>query len=222
MTLFLVAAAAPSFSSRAAALLAATVIHVISTLGYGGILLLVAIESACIPLPSEVILPFSGYLAWTGRFNLAAIAVVGALGSNLGSAVAYWVGSRGGRPWVERHGQWLWLRPQDLDFADRWFRRHGEATVFFSRMLPVARTFIALPAGVARMRLDKFHAYTFLGSLPWCWLLAYIGYRLGEHWRQISGSFHDFDAAVLVLLALCLGAFLWRHWPRKARAAGEP
>lgn len=199
-----------------------TAIHVISTLGYTGILLLIALESACIPLPSEIILPFSGYLAWTGRFDLAAIAVVGALGSNLGSAVAYAVGSRGGRPWLERHGRWLLLRPQDLALADGWFRRHGEITVFFSRMLPVARTFIALPAGVARMPLKKFHAYTFLGSLPWCWLLAYIGYRLGQHWRQIGSSFHRFDLAVLAVLAMGFAAFLWRHWPRaKSRRAAQ-
>lgn len=201
-----------------------TTIHVISTLGYGGVLLLVAIESACIPLPSEIILPFSGYLAWTGRFDLAGIAVAGALGSNLGSAVAYWVGSHGGRPWLERHGRWLLLRPQDLDFADRWFRRHGEVTVFFSRMLPVVRTFIALPAGIARMPLGKFHAYTFFGSLPWCWFLAYVGYRMGQHWRQISGSYHRFDVAVVAALVVMFGAFLWRHWPRterKSRPAAE-
>lgn len=208
---------APSLSGAAQQLstwIGLTAIHVISTFGYVGILLLIAIESACIPLPSEIILPFSGYLAWTGRFDLAAIAVVGALGSNLGSAVAYAVGSRGGRPWLERHGRWLLLRPQDLELADRWFLRHGEATVFFARMLPVARTFIALPAGMARMPLKKFHAYTFLGSLPWCWLLAYIGYRLGEHWRQIGASFHRFDLAVLALIAVGIAAFVWRHWPR--------
>lgn len=199
-----------------------TAIHVISTLGYTGILLLIALESACIPLPSEIILPFSGYLAWTGRFDLAAIAVVGALGSNLGSAVAYEVGSRGGRPWLERHGRWLLLRPQDLELADNWFRRHGEITVFFSRMLPVARTFIALPAGIAHMPLKRFHVYTFLGSLPWCWLLAYIGYRLGQHWQQIGGSFHRFDSAVLVVIAIGFAAFLWRHWPRaKPRGAAQ-
>lgn len=219
----LLAAATPALSARIAATLGSAIIQVISHLGYGGILLLMAIESACIPLPSEIILPFSGYLAWTGRFDLAAIAVVGALGCNLGSAVAYWVGAHGGRPWLERHGRWLLLRRHDLDLAERWFFRRGEATVFFSRMLPVVRTFIALPAGIGRMPLGKFHAYTFLGSLPWCWLLAYIGYRLGEHWRQISGSFHDFDSAVLALLVLAVGFFVWRHWPgAKTRPAAEP
>ena len=199
-------------------LLATWILHVIATLGYGGVLLLMAMESACIPLPSEVILPFAGYLVWTGRFNLFAVAIVGALGCNLGSAVAYEVGARGGRGWLERYGRWLLLRPEDLDRVDRWFASYGEATVFFCRLLPVFRTFIALPAGVARMRPVRFHLYTFLGSLPWCWALAYVGFRLGQNWAQFEGMFRRFDLAIVAVIAAGVVWFAWRHWPKRANA----
>src|SRR3954462_12819178 len=141
-----------------------------------------AIESACIPLPSEVIMPFSGYLVYTGRFNLWIVAAMGALGCNLGSALAYWIGYRGGRPLVEKYGAYILLSKTELDLADKFFARWGSATVFFSRLLPVIRTFIALPAGVAHMPQGRFHIYTFLGSFPWCWALAWVGMKLGEHW----------------------------------------
>lgn len=191
------------------------ILHTISSLGYGGVLLLMAIESACIPLPSEIILPFAGYLVWTGRFELGWVALAGAIGCNVGSAVAYAVGEHGGRTLVERYGRWLLLRPHELQLVDRWFARYGEATVFFSRLLPVFRTFIALPAGVARMRLGRFHIYTFLGSLPWCWLLAYIGLRLGQHWASLRVYFERFDAVIAAALLAGLAWFVWRHWPQR-------
>lgn len=203
-------------------LLAGFILHSISSLGYLGILLLMAIESACIPLPSEITLPFAGYLAWTGRFDLAGVAIVGALGCNLGSAVAYEVGARGGRSWTERHGRWLLLRPDDLTRVDRWFARHGEITVFLCRLLPVFRTFIALPAGIARMRLGRFHLYTFLGSLPWCWALAYFGFRLGAHWTQLQGVFHRFDDVIVAIIAAGLAWFIWHHWPTRQTMAARP
>ena len=149
------------------AALAAFIISVISTAGYPGVLLLMAIESACIPLPSEVIMPFARYLVYTGRFNLWAVAAVGALGCNLGSLGAYLLGYYGGRPLVERYGSYILLSRRELEHTERFFQRWGSATVFVSRMLPVVRTFIALPAGVARMPQLKFHVYTFLGSFPW-------------------------------------------------------
>ncbi|HXR97209.1 MAG TPA: DedA family protein [Terriglobales bacterium] len=169
------------------------IINLISALGYWGVVLLMAIESACVPLPSEIILPFAGFLASTGRFRLFWIAIAGAFGCNLGSMAAYAVGYYGGRPLALRYGRWLLIAPGDLIRAETWFAKHGEATVFISRMLPVVRTYIALPAGVAKMPLGKFHAYTFLGSLPWCWLLAYVGFRLGSRWENISPYFHKFD-----------------------------
>src|SRR3989475_5491480 len=140
-------------------ILSAFIVATISTLGYAGIVLLMAIESACIPLPSEVIMPFSGYLVYTGRFNLWAVGVAGAFGCVAGSLVAYWVGMYGGRPLIEKYGRYLLVSRHDLDLADRWFDRFGEVIVFTSRLLPVIRTFIAFPAGVARMNLTRFVLY---------------------------------------------------------------
>lgn len=201
--------------------LSQVIISVISHLGYGGIMLLMAIESACIPLPSEVILPFSGYLVFTGRFHLAGVALAGAVGCNLGSMVAYAVGYYGGRPLAERYGRWLLISPRDLRRADAWFARYGDGTVFVSRMLPIVRTFIALPAGVARMPFLRFNVYTFLGSLPWCWLLAWAGVRLGQNWEHLRIYFHRFDLAIGILLLVGAVVFLrhhLRHW--KAVPAG--
>ena len=191
--------------------LSAFIIRVISAGGYPGIVLLMAIESACIPLPSEIIMPFSGYLVYTGRFSLWWAGVAGALGCNVGSIVAYWVGYHGGRPLVERYGRYLLISRHDLELADRWFARYGQATVFFSRLLPVIRTFIALPAGVMRMEFWRFNLYTFLGSLPWCLALAYAGMKLGEHWDGLRGYFHKFDFVIGALLLAGAAWFLWTH-----------
>ena len=168
-------------------LIAAFVIATISGLGYLGIVLLMAIESACIPLPSEVIMPFAGYLVFTGRFDLLLAATAGALGCNLGSAAAYAVGYFGGRPLVERWGRYVLMSHRDLDLVDRFFVRYGGITVFLCRVLPVVRTFIALPAGIARMPPLRFHVYTFVGSWIWCYVLAYIGFRLGERRVAVPG-----------------------------------
>jgi membrane protein DedA with SNARE-associated domain len=199
-------------------LLSGFVIWTISTSGYAGILLLMAIESACIPLPSEVIMPFSGYLVFTGRFHLLWVATVGALGCNLGSAVAYWVGAHGGRPLVEKYGSWVFLSQRELDWADRFFQRYGDITVFFSRLLPVIRTFIAFPAGVARMPLLRFHAYTFLGSWPWCLGLAWLGMKAGEHWDYLGKYFHRFDAVIGAVIVAGVVWFVWTHWKHRVRA----
>ncbi len=200
------------------------IIYVISTGGYLGIVLLMAIESACIPLPSEVIMPFSGYLVYAGRFNLWWVAAAGALGCNVGSIAAYWVGYYGGRPLVERYGRYVMISRHDLELADRWFERYGQATVFFSRLLPVIRTFIALPAGVMRMDFWKFNLYTFLGSFPWCLGLAWAGVKLGEHWEGLRGYFHKFDVVIGIVLALGAAWFIWAHLRnrvgRKANSRG--
>src|SRR5438128_2286774 len=159
-------------------IVSAFIVATISALGYSGIVLLMAIESACIPLPSEIIMPFSGYLVYTGRFNLIAVAVAGAFGCVFGSLAAYWMGMYGGRPFIEKYGRYLLISRHDLDLADRWFARYGPLIVFAARLLPAVRTFIAFPAGIARMNLWRFSVYTFAGSLPWCLGLAYIGQRL--------------------------------------------
>lgn len=196
--------------------LSSFIIAVISALGYPGIVLLMAIESACIPLPSEIILPFSGYLVWTGRFNLWWVATMGALGCNVGSAAAYYVGAHGGRPLLMRYGKYVLISRREIEMADRWFARYGQWTVFFSRLLPVIRTFIALPAGVARMDLGKFHLYTFLGSWPWCYGLAYAGYTMGAHWPTLREYFHQFDYVIGALLVLGVIVYIWWHWNHRA------
>ncbi|HXJ17480.1 MAG TPA: DedA family protein [Candidatus Polarisedimenticolia bacterium] len=197
------------------------VINTISTFGYAGILLTMAIESACIPLPSEIIMPFSGYLVTTGQFTMLGVTLAGAIGNVLGSIVAYYAGVWGGRPFVERYGPYVLVSHNDLDMADRWFARYGEAAVFFSRMLPVVRTFISLPAGVARMNFPRFVILTFLGALPWCYLLAYIGVKMGEEWENLRGYFHQFDIVIGFFIALAVGYFLWSHWPKRHLTPGS-
>ena len=199
--------------------LAAFIIAVISQTGYVGILLLMAIESACIPLPSEVIMPFSGYLVHTGRFHLVWVGLAGAVGCNLGSLVAYYVGSLGGRPVVEKYGRWLLVTHHDLELADSFFARYGEWAVFIARLLPVIRTFIAFPAGVSRMNVARFHIYTFLGSLPWCLALAYAGMKLGERWVTLRAYFHRFDAVLAVAIVLFAVWFIHNRWKNRLRAA---
>ena len=159
--------------------------------GYAGIAILMAIESACIPLPSELIMPFAGYLVFEGTMKLVWVATAGAIGCNLGSLIAYEIGYYGGRPLVEKYGSYILLSRRELDWADRFFHRWGDAAVFVARLLPIIRTFIALPAGVARMPRGKFHMYTFLGSWPWCFLLAYFGTKLGANWRTMGKYFHQ-------------------------------
>lgn len=200
--------------ARIIELLSVFIVATISRLGYAGIVLLMAIESACIPLPSEIIMPFSGYLVYTGRFNLWFVGVAGAFGCVVGSLVAYWVGMYGGRPLIEKYGRYLFVSRHDLDLADRWFDRFGEVIVFASRLLPVIRTFIAFPAGVARMNLKKFVAYTFLGSLPWCVGLAYAGQKLGEQWDKnptLKTLFHRFDFVIGIILFAAAVWWVWRH-----------
>jgi membrane protein DedA with SNARE-associated domain len=190
------------------------IIITISTLGYSGIVLLMAIESACIPLPSEIIMPFSGYLVSTGQMNLWLVGIAGAVGCVLGSLVAYWVGSKGGRPLIEKYGRYVLVSRHDLDLADRWFASHGEIIVFVSRLLPAIRTFIAFPAGVARMNLKRFVIYTFAGSLPWCLGLAYVGQLLGEKWNKddtLKTWFHRFDFLILIVGLLLAAWWIRRH-----------
>jgi membrane protein DedA with SNARE-associated domain len=196
---------------------------IISHIGYPGVALLMAIESACIPLPSEIIMPFAGYLVYTGRFSLFWVATAGAIGCNVGSAVAYWVGAYGGRPLVEKYGSYILLDRRDLDRTTRFFERFGTITVLLARMLPVVRTFIALPAGIARMPQLKFHIYTFLGSWPWCFILAYAGMKLGNAWNtdpRLKHILHESDAAVLFLLVAGVAWFIWTHWKHRAARNG--
>jgi membrane protein DedA with SNARE-associated domain len=202
--------------------LAVFIIAVISAMGYAGVVLLMAIESACIPLPSEVIMPFSGYLVYSGRFNLWLAATAGALGCNVGSALAYWVGFHGGRPLVRKFGAYILLSERELEWSERFFARWGSATVFIARLLPVVRTFIALPAGVARMPQLRFHVYTFLGSWPWCLGLAWVGFKLGEQWDtdpRLKLWFHRFDAVIAAIIVIAVIGFVWTRWQHRIREA---
>ncbi|MGB8480275.1 MAG: DedA family protein [Acidobacteriaceae bacterium] len=192
---------------------------IISHIGYPGVALLMAIESACIPLPSEIIMPFAGYLVYTGRFSLFWVATAGAIGCNVGSAVAYWIGAYGGRLLVEKYGSYILLDRRDLDRTTRFFERFGTITVLVARLLPVVRTFIALPAGIARMPQLKFHIYTFVGSWPWCFVLVYAGMKLGNAWNtdpRLKHILHKSDAAVVLLLVAGIVWFIWTHWKHRA------
>jgi membrane protein DedA with SNARE-associated domain len=184
---------------------------VIGAMSYPGIVLLMAIESACIPLPSEAIMPFAGYLVSIGKMNLWLAGLAGAIGCNLGSVVGYWLGAKGGRPAILRYGRYVLMSRHELDRVDRWFARWGEITVFVARLLPVVRTFIAFPAGVAKMNQLRFHAYTFLGSLPWCLVLAYAGKKLGDNWGSLKVYFHKADFIIIGVVVLGLVWFVWNR-----------
>jgi membrane protein DedA with SNARE-associated domain len=209
--------------------LTVVVISVISKSGYVGVMLLMAIESACIPLPSEIIMPFAGALTvpeiaaqyHIAPFSLLWAATAGALGCNLGSVIAYEIGWYGGRPLVEKYGRYVWLSRHDLETADRFFARFGSAAVFIGRLLPVIRTFIALPAGLARMPRLRFHLYTFAGSWPWCFGLAWIGMKLGEQWNKderLRHVLHRLDLVIGLLLLIALVYFVGSHWRNRLSA----
>ncbi len=191
--------------------LGSIVIFLISTFGYLGVFIAMTVESACIPLPSEIIMPFSGYLVHAGNFNIWLVTLAGASGNLLGSLLAYWAGYYGGRPFVEKYGKYFMVTRHDVEMADRWFERHGDATAFFSRMLPIIRTFISLPAGIARMNIWKFSVFTFIGSIPWCYGLAFVGVKLGENWNTIGDYFHKADMAIGALIVVALFVFVRRH-----------
>ena len=200
-------------------------VSVISAMGYFGIVLLMAIESACIPLPSEIIMPFAGYLVFRGEMTLHGAALAGALGCVAGSVPAYYLGAWGGRPLIERYGHAFLVSRRELDLADRLFRRYGQWVVFAGRLLPVVRTFIAFPAGVSRMPMGRFLAYTLLGSYPWCLALTFVGKKLGEAWHtdpRFREVYHRFESAIVTLLVVALALFLWHKLreARRGRAAG--
>jgi membrane protein DedA with SNARE-associated domain len=170
-----------------------------------------AIESACIPLPSEIIMPFAGFLVYKGEMVLWLVALAGAVGCVIGSIPAYYVGMLGGRPLAEKYGKYILLSKHDLDLADRLFYKHGEIIIFIARMLPGVRTFIAFPAGVVRMNMTKFIIFTFIGSFIWCWLLSYAGMKFGENWGSLKIYFHEFHYVIFVSGLLFLAWYLRRH-----------
>src|SRR5580658_6681381 len=200
--------------------LIALLVGAITAGGYPAVILLMAIQSACIPIPSEVIMPLAGYALAHSQWDLIILATGASLASNLGSIPAYWVGARGARPMVERYGSWLLLIRHDLDRVDHFFARYGSITVLIGRMLPIVRPFIAFPAGVAKMNQARFHIYTFLGSWPWCYALAYIGVRLGASWDtnpRFKDVFHRFHLGVEAVLLVGFVWFVVSHWKNRIR-----
>lgn len=191
--------------------ISAWIIGVINTLGYGGVVLLMAIESANIPLPSEIIMPFSGFLVAQGKLNLFLVALAGAIGCVIGSIFSYWLGKIGGRPLIEKYGKYILISHHDLDTSEKWFLKHGEMMVFVGRLLPVIRTFISFPAGIAEMNFWRFVIYSFLGSLPWTLFLAYLGQKLGENWENLRTYFHGLDWLILGLIIIGIIWWIQRH-----------
>lgn len=199
----------------------AILVGLIASGGYGAVALLMAIQSACIPIPSEVVMPLAGYALAHDQLQLIILATIASLASNIGSIPAYWIGAAGGRPMVERYGSWILLSRHDLDRVDNFFNRFGSLAVLIGRMLPIVRTFIAFPAGVARMNQVRFHIYTFIGSWPWCYVLAYIGMKLGAQFNtnpQFKAAFHRFHLGVELILVAGFIWFVISHWKNRIRA----
>ena len=196
--------------------------------GLLGIVLAMAIESCCIPLPSELVMPLAGIMIVNGKLlhgtnslvALLLVALAGAAGCLLGSIIAYIIGYTGGRPLLLKYGRYLLISQHDADKADQFFQRWGSETTFFSRLLPVVRTYISLPAGIAKMPFAKFCIYTVLGSFPWCLLLAYVGTIIGGNLATLSPIFHTFDVVILIVLVVLIALYIRRHIrnDRKARA----
>ena len=191
--------------------------------GYVGVVIAMAIESAAIPLPSELILPFAGWSVSKGLtepltsspWSYWGAVIAGVVGNTVGSLASYAIGAYGGRPLVERYGRYVLISAHDLELADRWFARYGEATVFFSRMLPIVRTFISVPAGIARMPLWRFTLFSILGAIPWVMLLVWGGMQLGDHWLELKHNLRGLDYLIAAVILLGVGLFVWRHVRRR-------
>ena len=192
-------------------ILADVVVGTIDVLGYPGVFFLMLAESCGIPMPSEIIMPFSGFLVAEGKMNFWAVSFVGAFANLAGSLIAYWIGLKGGRALIEKWGKYILISKHDLDLADRWFLKFGNWTDFFGRLLPVVRTYISFPAGVAKMEIKRFSLYTFAGALPWSILFTWLGVKMGDNWEQIREKLHNFNLAIVVLIAIGIIWYVWRH-----------
>ncbi|RLC80442.1 MAG: DedA family protein [Chloroflexi bacterium] len=192
--------------------------NLFQTIGWTGVVVAMAIESACIPLPSEVTMPLAGWMLVQARglplWHTLWAGFYGALGCTIGSLITYWIGAKGGRPLLLKYGRYVLISRHDIEMADRWFERYGEITAFFSRLMPIVRTFISLPAGVARMNFAKFTVLTFVGSLIWCWVLAWVGYIFGEHWRKVREIMRPFDIPIAIILIALVIWYVYRHIKR--------
>jgi membrane protein DedA with SNARE-associated domain len=197
-----------------------------NTVGWAGVVAAMAIESACIPLPSEVTMPLAGWMLIQAKgFAMGSVlwaGLYGALGCTIGSVITYWIGAKGGRPILERYGKYVLISSHDIEVADRWFNKYGEATAFFSRLLPIVRTFISLPAGVARMNFGRFTALTFIGSFIWCVVLATAGFAFGSRWQEVRDAMRPFDIPIAIVLVALFCWYIYHHVKRgRAHAALE-
>jgi membrane protein DedA with SNARE-associated domain len=178
------------------------VTDLIGNMGYIGIFILMTIESAGIPIPSELIMTYGGFMASQGKINWVLAAVVGSLGTGMGSAIGYGIGAWGGKPVVDKYGKFIGVNSDKMLFAEKWFCKFGESAVFYTRLLPVVRTIVNVPAGLLGMNFYKFMAYSMVGALPWCLVLSYLGFTLGENWESILNYSHLFTYAIIGLVAL--------------------
>jgi membrane protein DedA with SNARE-associated domain len=194
--------------------------NVVADLGLPGIFVLMLVESACIPVPSEATMLFAGFNVSEGEYSLIAVTLVGSFANLVGSWIAYAIGYYGRIDILEKHGRKLHIKPSHLQWADRWFERHGDATVFFTRMLPIVRTFISLPAGVARMPFLRFSVLTFAGCLPWVFLLAFIGDQVGVRWESWKDSLHYVDYAVAAIIVAGVVYLIVKN--RRNKGQAEP
>lgn len=204
------------------------ILTLIQTTGYPGIVILMTLESMCLPVPSEIVLPFAGALVSLGRLGITGdpmldailVALAGTLGCTIGSIIAYYIGLKGGRPFIAKYGRYIRLNEKHLDRTECWFHKYGDWAVFGSRLLPVVRTFISLPAGIARMPFKRFVVLSTLGSLPWCFVLAYVGVVLGENWQTVESLYRPVEIIVVVGIAALAAYYLWK-W-RTSRKACRP
>lgn len=190
-------------------------LRIIDETGYTGIFILSVLESAAVPIPSEVVVPFSGFLAAQGRFILWLVIILVSLANLVGSIGIYWLARTLGRSALEKFGKYIFISRHELDKADVLFQKHGSKFVFVGRLLPVVRTFISVPAGVAKMNFWKFSFYTFFGSLPWNFALALVGFKAGEKWDFISPYFHKFDFVIIGLVLAMIIWYIYRHFKKK-------
>lgn len=193
-----------------AELLSDHITQFISSVGYIGIFILMTLESSSIPIPSEIVMPFAGYLAYQGIFNIFLIGIIGAAGCTTGSIISYQVGRYGGRPFIEKYGKYLLINKDHIKMAEKWFNKYGDKAVLFSRILPVVRTFISLPAGIGRYDIKKLITFSFIGSLPWCFALAYVGFYLGPYWKKIIIFFNGLDIIIIITIILLFLYYLKR------------
>lgn len=184
----------------------------IGNYGYAAVVVLMALESANIPIPSEITLTFAGFLAYQGKANLHGMALAGAVGCLIGSIPSYWIGLKLGRPFLERYGRWFFIGHKQIALGDRWMMKYGNSTSFFSRLLPVVRTFISFIAGIWKAPFWMFALLSFVGSWIWSYILVFVGFKLGENWGALHPYWQKFDVIIIVFIIGSMVGYGWYHW----------